>query len=189
MFAPGPGLMDSFFRDNLASKVDTTHSNWRYAPGVDGKTLPGGTTLLRPFQQAQAIREALFANGSSTPSYRLTITPISMDNSILNLTLDVDGQIIRYSHGPQTPQVVNWPGNGNTQQVRMQIGLTDGTTNTLNSSGPWALNRLFDKASLHPGSSQRQEATFSLGGHQIVRAYTPNSGRNPVQLPGFSCPG
>ncbi|WP_058969998.1 type VI secretion system membrane subunit TssM [Type-D symbiont of Plautia stali] len=188
MFAPGTGLMDSFFRDNLASKVDTTHSSWRYAPGVDGKTLPGGTTLLRPFQQAQAIREALFANGASTPSYRLTITPISMDNSILNLTLDVDGQLIRYSHGPQTPQVVNWPGSGNTQQVRMQIGLTDGTTNTLNTSGPWALNRLFDKASLRPGTSQSQQATFNLGGHQVVLAYTPNSVRNPLQLPGFSCP-
>ncbi|WP_343552762.1 type VI secretion system membrane subunit TssM [Pantoea sp.] len=188
MYAPGSGLMDSFFRDNLASKVDTTHSSWRYAPGVDGKTLPGGTQLLRPFQQAQSIREALFANGSSTPAYRLTLTPVSMDNSILTLTLDVDGQLLRYSHGPQTPQVVNWPGSGNTQQVRMQIGLTDGTSNTLNTSGPWALNRLFDKARLSPGSGQSQRATFSLGGHQVVLAYTPNSVRNPLQLPNVSCP-
>ena len=189
VFAPGTGLMDSFFRENLANKVDTTHSSWRYSPGVDGKSLPGGVSLLRPFQQAQAIREALFANGSASPSYRLTITPVSMDNAILNLTLDVDGQIIRYSHGPQTPQIVSWPGSGNTQQVRLQIGLTDGTTSTLNTTGPWALNRLFDKARISPGNnSSGHRATFIIGGRQVVLEYTPNSIRNPLQLPAFSCP-
>jgi type VI secretion system protein ImpL len=58
MFAPGTGLMDSFFRDNLTSKVDTTQSPWRFMPGIDGKTLPGSEGLLAPFQQAQSIRDA-----------------------------------------------------------------------------------------------------------------------------------
>jgi len=189
MFAPGTGLMDTFFRENLANKVDTTHANWRFAPGVDGKSLPGSESILRPFQQAQVIRDAFFANGSTTPSYRVTITPVSMDNNILNLTLDVDGQLLRYSHGPQTPQVVSWPGPGQTGQVRMQLGLTDGTTDTLSTSGPWALNRLFDKARLSPGNTSLSHlARFSVGGRQVVLEYTASSIRNPLQLPGFSCP-
>ncbi|WP_369790244.1 type VI secretion system membrane subunit TssM [Rouxiella sp. WC2420] len=189
MFAPGTGLMDTFFRENLANKVDTTRANWRFAPGVDGKSLPGSESMLRPFQQAQTIRDAFFAAGSTTPSYRITITPVSMDNNILNLTLDVDGQLLRYSHGPQTPQVVSWPGPGQTGQVRMQLGLTDGTTDTLSTSGPWALNRLFDKARLSPGSTSLSHiARFSISGHQVELQYTANSIRNPLQLPGFSCP-
>lgn len=189
MFAPGSGLMDSFFRASLASNVDTTQSRWRFAPGVDGKSLPGGAALLEPFQQAQAIRDALFASGASAPSYRLTIRPLSMDNAILNLTLDVDGQLIRYSHGPQTPQVVSWPGPGGTQQVRMQSGLTDGSGDTLTTSGAWALNRLFDKARIANGGSPLSHiATFSLGGRQVVLEYTANSVRNPLQLPAFRCP-
>ncbi len=188
MFAPGSGLMDSFFRDNLASKVDTTNTAWRFTPGIDGKTLPGGEALLRPFQQAQSIRDAFFANGATTPSFRVTLRTVKMDNDILNLTLDVDGQILRYSHGPQAVQMVSWPGPGGTSQVRMQLGLTNGTTSTLVTSGPWALNRFFDRARVTAVGGLTREASFNVDGHQVTLSFTPGSIRNPFQLPGFSCP-
>lgn len=189
MFAPGTGLMDSFFRDNLTNKVDTTQSPWRFTPGIDGKTLPGSEGLLAPFQQAQSIRDAFFANGSTTPSFRTTVHTVQMDNAILNLTLDVDGQILRYSHGPQAVQVINWPGPGGTNQVRMQLGLTNGTTSTLVSNGAWALNRFVDKARVSPGSSSlARQATFSVDGHQVTLEFIPGSIRNPFQLPRFACP-
>lgn len=188
MFAPGSGLMDSFFRDNLASKVDTTHAAWRFTPGIDGKTLPGGEALLRPFQQAQSIRDAFFTNGATTPSFRVTLRTVKMDNDILTLTLDVDGQILRYSHGPQAVQMVSWPGPGGTSQVRMQLGLTNGTTSTLVTSGPWALNRFFDRARLTQSGGLTREASFNVEGHQVTLSFTPGSIRNPFQLPAFSCP-
>ncbi len=188
MFAPGSGLMDSFFRDNLASKVDTTNTAWRFTPGIDGKTLPGGEALLRPFQQAQSIRDAFFANGATMPSFRVTLRTVKMDNDILNLTLDVDGQILRYSHGPQAVQMVSWPGPGGTSQVRMQLGLTNGTTSTLVTSGPWALNRFFDRARVTAVGGLTREASFNVDGHQVTLSFTPGSIRNPFQLPGFSCP-
>ncbi|KYP88537.1 type VI secretion system protein ImpL [bacteria symbiont BFo1 of Frankliniella occidentalis] len=189
MFAPGSGLMDSFFRDNLANKVDTTQSAWRFTPGIDGKTLPGGESILRPFQQAQSIRDAFFANGSTTPSFRVTVRTVRMDNDILTLTLDVDGQLLRYSHGPQAVQLMSWPGSGGTNQVRMQLGLANGTTSTLVTNGSWALNRFFDRAQQSAGSSSlSRQATFNVDGHRVTLEFTPNSIRNPFQLPGFSCP-
>jgi type VI secretion system protein ImpL len=189
MFAPGTGLMDSFFRDNLTNKVDTTQSPWRFTPGIDGKTLPGSEGLLAPFQQAQSIRDAFFANGSATPSFRVTVRTVQMDNAILNLTLDVDGQILRYSHGPQAVQVINWPGPGGTRQVRMQLGLANGTTSTLVSDGAWALNRFVDKARVSAGSSSlARQATFSVDGRQVTLEFIPGSIRNPFQLPRFACP-
>ncbi|QEM91217.1 type VI secretion system membrane subunit TssM [Kosakonia radicincitans] len=189
MFAPGTGLMDTFFRDNLTNKVDTTQSTWRFMPGIDGKTLPGSEGLLVPFQQAQSIRDAFFANSSTTPSFRTTVRTVRMDNSILTMTLDVDGQILRYSHGPQAVQIVNWPGSGGTNQVRMQLGLASGTTATLVTNGAWALNRFFDKARVSPGSSSlSRQATFTIDGHQVTLEFAPNSIRNPFQLPRFACP-
>lgn len=189
MFAPGTGLMDTFFRDNLTNKVDTTQSRWRFTPGIDGKTLPGGESLLAPFQQAQYIRDAFFANGAAASSYRVTIRTVRMDNTILNLTLDLDGQRLRYSHGPQAVQLISWPGPGGTNQVRMQLGLANGTTSTLITNGAWALNRFFDGARITPGSgSLSRQATFTVDGHQVTLEFTPNSIRNPFQLPGFACP-
>ncbi|STQ11220.1 type VI secretion system protein ImpL [Enterobacter cloacae] len=46
-----------------------------------------------------------FANGATTPSFKVTVRTVRMDNTILNLTLDVDGQLLRYSHGPQAVQI------------------------------------------------------------------------------------
>ncbi len=189
MFAPGTGLMDAFFRDNLTNKVDTTQSSWRFMPGIDGKTLPGSEGLLRPFQQAQSIRDAFFASGAATPSYKVTVRTVRMDNTILNLTLDVDGQMLRYSHGPQAVQIMTWPGPGGTNQVRMQLGLANGSTSTLVTNGAWALNRFFDKARISPGGgSLSRQATFTVDGHQVTLEFAPNSIRNPFQLPRFSCP-
>ncbi|MDU4359165.1 MAG: type VI secretion IcmF C-terminal domain-containing protein, partial [Enterobacter hormaechei] len=182
-------LMDTFFRDNLTNKVDTTQANWRFMPGIDGKTLPGSEGLLRPFQQAQSVRDAFFANGATTPSFKVTVRTVRMDNTILNLTLDVDGQLLRYSHGPQAVQIMTWPGPGGTNQVRMQLGLTNGSTATLVTNGSWALNRFFDKARTSPGAgSLSRQATFNVDGHQVTLEFAPNSIRNPFQLPRFSCP-
>ncbi|MHA7848354.1 type VI secretion system membrane subunit TssM [Serratia sp. D1N4] len=189
MFAPNSGLMDSFFRDNLQGKVDTTRPIWRFTPGVDGKTLPGGEGILPSFQQAQRIRDAFFANGTAVPSYRVTIRPVRMDNAILNLTLDIDGQLFKYSHGPQVPLVVSWPGTRNTNQVHLQLSLANGTTASMVTTGPWALNRLVDRAkSSDNGSTLGRQATFNLDGQSVTLEFTPNSIRNPFQLPAFSCP-
>ncbi|CAI0701300.1 TPA: type VI secretion system membrane subunit TssM [Serratia fonticola] len=189
MFAPNTGLMDNFFRDNLQGKVDTTRSTWRFTPGVDGKTLPGGEGILPSFQQAQRIRDAFFANGTAVPSYRVTVRPVRMDNDILNLTLDIDGQLFKYSHGPQVPLVVSWPGIRNTNQVHLQLSLANGTTASMVTSGPWALNRMVDRArSVADGHNLSRQATFNLDGHSVTLEFTPNSIRNPFQLPAFSCP-
>ena len=157
-------------------------------PGVDGKTLPGGEGILRSFQQAQRIRDAFFANGTATPSYRVTVRPVRMDNDILNLTLDIDGQLFKYSHGPQVPLVVSWPGTRNTNQVHLQLALANGTTASLVTSGPWALNRLVDMAQSSGTGGLGRQATFNLDGHRVTLEFTPNSIRNPFQLPAFSCP-
>ncbi|KEY59000.1 type VI secretion system membrane subunit TssM [Serratia sp. DD3] len=189
MFAPNTGLMDTFFRDNLQGKVDTTHPTWRFTPGVDGKTLPGGEGILPSFQQAQRIRDAFFANGTAVPSYRVTVRPVRMDNDILNLILDIDGQLFKYSHGPQVPLVVSWPGIRNTNQVHLQLSLANGTTASMVTSGPWALNRMVDRAKSSTDSSNLgRQATFNLDGHSVTLEFTPNSIRNPFQLPAFSCP-
>lgn len=189
MFAPNTGMMDSFFRQNLEGKIDTSRPAWRFNPGVDGKTLAGGAGMLRSFQQARNIRDTWFSGQNQKPTYHLTIKPVSMDSDILNMTLDIDGQIFRYSHGPLVPLVVSWPGTGNSRQVTLQLGLANGQTTTLVTSGDWALNRLMDKGMLTGNrNSLSQTATFTLEGHRVVLEFTPDSVRNPFQPIAFNCP-
>ncbi|MDX7989786.1 type VI secretion system membrane subunit TssM [Xenorhabdus littoralis] len=195
IFAPETGLMDSFFQKNLVGKVDTTLQRWRFMPGVNGKPLPGGETLLRPFQQAQIIRNALFTSGTPTPLFRVMVRPISMDNNVLSMILDVDGQKLQYSHGPQLSQLISWPGPAKSNQVHMQLNLNDGTTVNLSTSGFWALNRLLDQAQRIPHGSTEDssddmglQAMFNIKGHSVSLDFTPNSVFSPFRLPVFSCP-
>ncbi|HEK1094938.1 TPA: type VI secretion system membrane subunit TssM [Proteus mirabilis] len=190
MFAPNTGIMDSFFYKNLNGKVDTSRSSWRFYPGVDGsKSLFGKSNILRSFQQARVIRDTWFSGQSQKPYYTLAIRPISMDADILNIMLDLDGQVFRYSHGPLVPLIVSWPGPKNTNQIILQLNLANGKTATLMTSGDWALHRLIDKATISThNSSLAQTATFNIEGHRVVMEFTPNSVRNPFQPVSFSCP-
>ncbi|MDC9592077.1 type VI secretion system membrane subunit TssM [Xenorhabdus sp. IM139775] len=193
MFAPQTGIMDSFFQKNLMGKVDTSHANWRFIPGMDGKALPGNESFLKPFQQARIIRDTLFSSGSNIPSFRVIVRTMGMDKEILSMILDVDGQQLQYSHGPQVSQLLNWPGPNGNNQVRIQLNLEDGTTASLITSGPWALNRLIDHeqfATRNPATDNnvKRSVTFKIQGHHISLEFIPNSIFSPFQLPHFTCP-
>ncbi|MEQ1962096.1 type VI secretion system membrane subunit TssM [Xenorhabdus khoisanae] len=193
MFAPGSGIMDSFFQKNLVGKVDTSQPDWRFISVVDGKVSPENRDLLKPFKQAEIIRNTFFTGGATAPSFQIIVRTVDMDYNILSMILDVDGQQLQYSHGPPVSQRFNWPGPGKTNQVRIQLNLADGTTASLMTSGPWALNRLLDYAKpflqqQNTSSDMSLSATFNINGHHISLKFIPNSIFSPFQLPNFTCP-
>ncbi|MFS2099786.1 type VI secretion system membrane subunit TssM [Variovorax sp. Varisp85] len=194
LFAPG-GMMDDFFQKNLVTQVDTSVNPWAFKRGVDGSAA-GRSAYLDSFQKAQAIRDVFFSGmaGGRTPSFTIDIRPEDMDASLTQFTLDIDGQTVRYAHGPQAPSTVKWPGPRNSNQVRLQVTTANGTpAGGIVTEGPWALHRLFDKASISAGSSPESfNASFDLQGKKVVLAVTANSVYNPLrlsQMNSFSCPG
>jgi type VI secretion system protein ImpL len=188
LFAPG-GMMDDFFNKNLASIVDS--STWTFKKNIDG-SWAGGSGSLAAFQKAAVIRDVFFRNGGRVPSLRLEIKPIEMDPSIANMSLDVDGTVVRYSHGPQVAQSVTWPGPGGRNVVLLQINGQGFGDAGLQADGPWALYRFFDKLSISAGpSSDKFVATATIRGKKIVFEMSTNSAQNPFrlrQLEEFSCP-
>ena len=190
MFAPG-GLMDDFFQKNLVTMVDVSTKPWSFKKGIDGARL-GGSAGLIAFQRAAVIRDAFFPAGSRTPSLKLEIKPAEMDMSITQLTLDIDGQIVKYAHGPQLPTPVTWPGSRGSQQVRVQLAPQLAGANGLLGDGPWALHRLFDKAQIRSGNApEKFFAIFNVEGRKIELEVTANSVYNPFrlrELMEFQCP-
>jgi type VI secretion system protein ImpL len=192
VFGPG-GKMDSLFQQKLAPYVDTTKRPWHFRPVEGGAPLGTDVGTLPQFQRAQAIRETFF-QGGATPKLALTIKPIDMDNSLKVVIIDIDGQIVRYDHGPQIPTPVVWPGPRGTFQVRVQVDPPgSGTTFGSLFEGPWALLRLFDKISFEPISNSQitYKAVLDVGGRKAIFEVTASSVRNPFQLPelhDFQCP-
>lgn len=190
LFAPG-GLIDAFFQKNLADKVDTSTRPWTFKR-VNEVSFGSSATLMQ-FQRAQVIRDVFFRGGGNAAALRLEFKPTEMDAGVTQFILDVDGQLVRYSHGPVVPQTVQWPGPRGSTQVRLQMqppgpnGVSGVTT-----EGPWALFRLFDKVQVEPTSApERFKAVFSVDGRKATFDVIASSVRNPFrlnELEQFQCP-
>jgi type VI secretion system protein ImpL len=189
LFASG-GLMDSFFQKNLASQVDVRDGRWAFRRDASGKMI-ADNHLLSAFQNAETIRNVFFAAGAATPSIQIELTPLDLDPAITQYALNIDGQTMRYAHGPPLPMAVKWPGERGAGLVSLQISTQNGSDG-LQAQGPWALYRLFDKARITPGAAPESFiATFDFSGRKLALRVSASSSYNPFQLPqmkAFSCP-
>lgn len=189
LFGSG-GKIDLFFQTNLANYVDISLRPWAFRQ-IDG--VPAGYSgSLREFERADTIRKAYF-RGAQTPSYRFEFKPEQMDSAITKFTLDIDGQVVSYDHGPVVPKWVNWPGPTGTSIVRLQVSPPGASGSGFTTEGPWALFRMFDKAQTvrNPTQSEKMTVTFMLDGRAVRFAVTAGSVQNPYNLPElrqFQCP-
>jgi len=191
LFAPG-GLIDDFFQKNLAQIVDTSTKPWSFRRVADA-SVGGNPAALRPFQQAQTIRDVFFRGGARGAGLRLEFKPVEMDASITQFMLDVDGQIVRYSHGPQVPTTVQWPGPSGKNQVRLTVQppSASGASGRV-FDGPWALFRMLDDQKFEPtGQPEKFLVTFSVEGRKAKFEMLSSSVQNPFtlsELRQFQCP-
>lgn len=189
LFAPG-GKFDRYVQERLLPYVDTASKPWRFIDRGDGNSLGSDGGTLAQFQRAAAIRDAFFPAGN-TPLLRAEFKPLEMDGSISQLLLDIDGQVVRYSHGPQIPTPVQWPGTRGSNQIRLQVTPAGATAGQL-IEGPWALLRLFDARQIEPGRApERFRSVFDFDGRKATFEITASSVRNPFtlrELGEFSCP-
>lgn len=185
MFAPQSGILDQFYQANLAGKVNTLTTPWSFRlPKNESKP----SSILLPFQQAAKIRSALFANNSQKPSFQVYLQPVSLDNDILSMTLNINGQIMTYSHGPRTTSRIEWPGQQQNNQVIVQFSLVGGRSASTTYSGYWALHRMYDKAYVRHKSGNTKLLTLDIDGHRATIELTPSSAISPFELPVFNCP-
>ena len=196
LFASG-GLIDEFFQKNLLQYVDTSARPWSFRQGDDASTGDASgapSSALEEFHRAQIIRDVFFLGGSRTPSMRIEFKPLEMDSSITQFLLDVDGQLVKYSHGPQVPMPVQWPGSRGSTQVRLQVSpaSASGTSGQV-FEGPWALFRMFDRAQINSTAQpEKFIVTFNIEGRKARFEVVTSSVQNPFrlrELDQFHCPG
>ncbi|NDL64389.1 type VI secretion system membrane subunit TssM [Acerihabitans arboris] len=188
LFAPEKGLADRFWRQHLADKVNTGASHWRFSPLLNAGDQAAGDALLQFFRVARDIGDAFFPPGAAHASFSFTLRPLGMDHDILSLSLDIDGQILSYNHGPSMTYRLNWPGPRRAGTARLAVTLADGATHHLEQQGPWALHRLLDRGkNRREGSAGARRITFTVAGRDVTLALAPDGVRNPFILPNFSC--
>lgn len=184
MFAPA-GMMDSFFNEHLKPITDMSSRSWSLRQSNAGQ-LP-----IESFQNAAKIRDVFFPAGARTPALNFEYKVLEMDAAISQLSLDFDGQLSQYAHGPQIPRAVSWPGPLGSNQIRVELSGADNNRQSLVVNGPWALMRLFDLGERRRLQPERFIATLFIHGYKVVLEVTASSVNNPfylAELNNFTCP-
>ena len=197
----GTDLFVDFEPPGLSNSVNVVvYNTGGFDPGtVAGKTFDHPTVqvvVIGPIdgvqaaqQRAQAIKETFF-RGDSQPYVGFDLAPVSMDPSITQFSMTVNGQSLEYFHGPRVTQSLEWPGQG-PGEVRIEMSPGIGTPMRV-ERGPWAWFRALDSARMRAGSQPEHfEVTFDLGGRTATYELVARSAYNPFKLDAlskFSCP-
>lgn len=191
-FFGAEGMVDQFFQQYLAANVDRSEPQWRWILQDDAEACVSEKSL-RQFKRAQNIKNSFFNLGSQTPSLGFSLKPVGMSSEVTHLNLAIDGQQLKYSHGPVVTTPMTWPGPANTGQVSLQLlPRLAGRTSSLSFESPWALFRLFDQARISRGARSEQFLLeFSIGRRDVRFDLRANSAINPFKLKDlnfFRCP-
>ena len=190
-FAAG-GVLDGFYQRHLAPYVDTSTRVWAFRR-VDGARVEPGESLLQ-FQRAQAIRQAFFRDGGRALGTSLEFRLLELDPAVKGLTLEIDGQAMRFGREQKNALSVQWPGPpGAARRVHLQMTpTTGGNASDFVFEGPWALFRLFDRVRVEPGAApDRAQLVFDVEGRTArfeVRSATPLNPLVRQELEQFQCP-
>ncbi|SFN56825.1 type VI secretion system protein ImpL [Izhakiella capsodis] len=202
-FFSSGGIVDSWFREHLAGKVDTSSYPWRFKGTTDSKGLAF-------FENVDSIRNAfLTANEGKKLALSFSASIRYLSPSITQLNMNMDGDNFDYSHGPLTTHYFTWPGNkkgtiismvAHSQQARpapvtsslpkdhwdalrwlndksQPIRTKDASASgNLIYRGPWALLRWLDAA-----DSVRQQDDGSL-----LLSWKIGPGRVDIQIDGLN---
>ena len=188
LFAP-QGLIDTFFRENLAPFVDQTSNPWRLKR-VNGVDIGISDAVVAQFQRASEIQDSFFL-APGRPSITFDVTPVALDPNVERVTLEVEGESLIYAHGPPQVTPMTWPGQGGRTRVSFAPNSPD-RENAIQRDGPWAWFRLLDTAELRRTNvSDRNRVIFNLGGRIAIFQLRAGSALNPFTvsaLSSFSCP-
>lgn len=155
-----------------------------------------GSSLIRSdvieqLEAADRIRETFFDQRGNL-SVQFSIEPLGLTANQRTSLLDLDGQLISYTHGPSQITGVVWP-NTPGQQVRSNLTLLrlNGNSSRLEYRGPWSMFRLLSRGSLNGRTATSVDLSFKTG--DGVMRYRLNSEKafNPItQQPfkGFRLP-
>ncbi|MBO9647896.1 MAG: type VI secretion system membrane subunit TssM [Variovorax sp.] len=223
VFAAG-GAADEFFTKYLAPFVDTSVRPWRYRhpdmggamvgaesvangtapqPATTGPTLLGELLKLLPqngpnldaFYRARQIRDVFFRDAAGKKfGWKLDLKVMELEPNVTDLIIDIDGQGLRYVHGPVQAFPVAWPGprGGSTAELTANPRIS-GATSTVRTQGPWALFRLLDEGRIvGTATPARVSVEFQFDGRKALLDINTGSQPNPLNsdlLRGFRCPG
>jgi len=174
------GEFDRFFNDCLKTFVNV---NTGQPILIDGQSLRVSDEFIKQVTRVRSVRD-IFFNADGVPTLRYTVEPVSMSGNISRSVLNIEGQLIPYSHGPSRPISILWPNALSSKQDISQISTSkSGGSGSLTYTGLWSSFRLFDQSEIDTVTPESAELVFSVADGQIkYRVRMSATEKNPFVL-------
>ena len=149
--------------------------------------------VLKALDRAKRIRSAYFTlNGNLDVEFALE--PLNLSANKRRSVVNVDGQLVEFSHGPRQNTPLVWP-NTLRDTVESRITLVPVQVNrsprSLSENGPWALFRLLDRADITGVSDSAVDVRFKVDDGEMRYRLHAASNINPFTqqlLAGYRLP-
>lgn len=147
--------------------------------------------VIEQLELADRIRETFFDQRGNL-SVQFSIEPLGLSVNQRTSLLDLDGQLISYTHGPSQIVGIVWP-NTLGQHVRSNLTLLrqNGNSSSLEYRGPWSMFRLLSRGSLNGRTAASVDLSFRTGDGVMRYRLNAEKAFNPItQQPfkGFRLP-
>ncbi|POM15219.1 hypothetical protein CSX04_08035 [Burkholderia cepacia] len=150
------------------------------------------TDVSKQLEAADRIRDAFF-NSRGSMAVHFTIEPLGLVPTRRSSVLNLQGQLITYSHGPSETVGVIWPNTlGGSPESRMTLVNGDGNSSSLVYKGSWSLFRLLSQARLNGATATTVDLSFTASDGGMRYRITADKSNNPFTqrlFHGFALPG
>jgi len=172
--------LEVFLKDNLEA----------LQAGLQGHSLIRHD-VIEQLELADRIRETFFDQRGNL-SVQFSIEALGLSANQRTSLLDLDGQLISYTHGPSQITGIVWP-NTLGQHVRSNLTLLrqNGNSSSLEYRGPWSMFRLLSRGSLNGRTATSVDLSFRTGDGVMRYRLNAEKAFNPItQQPfkGFRLP-
>jgi type VI secretion system protein ImpL len=162
---PGAGQLWAFYDETLQRML--TRQGPQFVALPQG-TMTLSTTFVSFFNRMAAFSDALYPDGSPTPSLSFTLTPRKPEGATV-VTVMIDGQTVRSTPNADETALIRWsPVTGERARITAQFAGQEVTL--VSYDGPWALLRLLQDAQWQgQGSEHRLSWTLQAPGGRPAR--------------------
>ncbi|WP_074882282.1 type VI secretion system membrane subunit TssM [Pseudovibrio axinellae] len=164
-FGPG-GKIESFYKKNLIVFVDEATGEPRQ---IDGRHLAIEKEFQDKLKAILDLRKQYF-NPDGLIGVEYNIQPVSLSGKLRRAVMNIEGQIISYSHGPRRPIRVIWP-NVLTKEAESELTVFPSgksRPHTVTFKGPWSGFRLLDHATIKGFDGNATLVEFSFAGQKVT---------------------
>jgi len=152
------------------------------------------TDVMTQLQAADRIRDAFF-NSRGNLGLQFAVEPVGLTPTRRSSVLNIDGQLISYSHGASISTPLIWPntlsGATGSGESRITLVSSGGNSSGLVYRGPWSIFRLLSQARLNGATDTEVDLSFTASDGGMRYRITADKRENPFTqqlFRGFALP-